>query len=480
MRTLRGLQLVVLLSALGPTAALAIALARPATPDKSPPPAPSAAADKAAWVRAFRQLDPAGQRRALDDLLCDRAQRAAAVASSDREFVELQAYHAAILQRARAGQKLSQSGLQALWDQADALERRAVESLSRRYALALLKAFRKEPRAGEQRLEAWERVFRDWQQAGGHADQQPLLLDWLSTAIRRFEQGRLAYLPPRPKFDQRFNSSVRLGIAAAERSFGTPPPLAAASKPLRPRSQPPVAVLLARRHVVDRGEGPWAEAVALFTATAPRRGRITAADRRDRPTLQRSVVEPPDARRGRLDPAVLVRAVNAPPTVPIIPVDTRESAVATTAATAAAHPPRVTVRRLTVSAAGHIDVVELRDRLAGFKVALDALNGRLHDDRLLDSAGLADLVDALEELVVRRGDLKLYMQLLADEGTPLPALESPLTTVSFLSAKISAARLHIERHPDEAQLPRQHAELAALDQLSRRVAVLAVQLQEQR
>jgi len=134
----------------------------------------------------------------------------------------------------------------------------------------------------------------------------------------------------------------------------------------------------------------------------------------------------------------------------------------------------------TESLAGNIDLVELQDRVSGYRVAVASLTGHLQDPEPLNSGELTPLIDALDELITRRGDLLLYVKMVVDETGNTHNLDSPLAAVSMLSAKISAARHRIEGRHDDMLITRMHAELTALDQLSRRVAMLAAKLQEQR
>lgn len=474
MRTLRVWHLPLLLSALWQLALVAPAAAKPGLAD-----APDHRLERDAWIVAYRQSAPADKQRALEHLLGDRAGRAAALVLGDAAFVELQAYHAEIRQRVRAGKMLSATGLQTLWDQADALEQSAVEQLARQYASLLHRTLQGDTRAVDQRIEAWRRVYHDWRQAGGRADRQSLLIDWLSVAIERFRHGQFAQLPARPNFAAPDRGTVPPTFAGVRPAESTSP-LAAAAR-LRQRSGQPAAALPAARFAASDAASEQAlapEPSPALLPTATQRPANKPAMQPERPAAARIAERTADPAGGRrIDPAAAVRTLNVPPAVP---PDTVVSVADSRAATGAqAQAPRGP-RRTTAAAAGYVDLAELRDRLSGYKVAVAALNGRLHEDRIWDAAGLRELVDTFEELVMRRGDLSLYLQLVADEGAVLPALESPQSTISVLSAKISAARLHIERQQDETHLARQHAELAALDQLSRRMAVLAVELQQQK
>ena len=89
------------------------------------------------------------------------------------------------------------------------------------------------------------------------------------------------------------------------------------------------------------------------------------------------------------------------------------------------------------------------------------------------------VVETLDELTTRRGDLMLYLQLLAEQGEPVERLASPLPTLGLISGKISAARRQTEAIQDDEGLARRRAELSQLDQLSRRLAIVAAQLQQQ-
>jgi hypothetical protein len=225
------------------------------------------------------------------------------------------------------------------------------------------------------------------------------------------------------------------------------------------------------------------------------------ADSQGSPDLLIAAAAKSEAHGSRVDPSATVHVVNRPPVLPIdtalratqpatIPQDVE--AVPEPAATPkqpAANPRQPTAnpkqrtanpKQRADSATGSIDLMELQDRLSGYKVAVAALNGRLQDPEPLNSAELIPLIETLDELITRRGDLLLYLKLVADDSGSFQRLESPAAALSLLSAKISAARHRIEGRHDDMLITRLHAELAALDQLSRRVAVLAARLQEQR
>lgn len=473
MRTLRAWH-ILLLSTVWPVMPLLAAETAsrlPAAPDRQ--------LERASWILGYQQMDAAGKQRALQHLLLERNKRAAALVLSDAQIGKLAADHAEILRRVQAGKKLSTAGLQSLWDQTDALEKQAIERLARRYVIVMYTALKNDPRAVAQRAEAWRRVYYDWHAAGGRAEQQPLLIDWLSSAVRRFQRGQFAHLPPRPVFADPGSDGGR-ALMAGKRPSVSLPVLGALSLPVR--SRPPVAELPAARRATEA-----AAAEPAFAPAIEFRPQTFVAKKPERLTLVRTAQERAAERLPgwQADLAAVVHAVNRPLSIPALPtppaavasaLPAPPPAVAAREAREAPRPPR----RTPASVAGYIDLAELRDRLSGYKVAVADLNGRLHDARLLDVAGLTELVDTFEELVMRRGDLNLYLRLVAEEGASLPTLESAQPTISLLSGKISAARLRIERQQDEEQLPRQHAELATLDQLSRRVAVLAIELEQQK
>jgi hypothetical protein len=126
-----------------------------------------------------------------------------------------------------------------------------------------------------------------------------------------------------------------------------------------------------------------------------------------------------------------------------------------------------------------IDVAELNDRVAGYKVTLGGLKGRLFEKGDWNQARLAALVEELAELIARRGDLLLYVRLVSDDAAAAAALESPAAMVSLASGKISAARQRLESLAEKATSAAERLELARLSQLSRRLAILTADLQQQ-
>ncbi len=358
----------------------------------------------------------------------------------------------------------------------------------RRYRIAVYEAFRKERREYDRRIEAWRRVERGWESAGRPAHEQSKLMAWLAESIDRFERGRLSSLPAKPQFGV---APGEVLLASRASVAELPPPLlsdtpamtlplaAPSAKPTVPlphaQMQPPPASHPSNSVVADE---PAAESAEPRDPAAAANLKSGLADSQESPDLPIAAAKP-EAHGSRVDTSATVHSVNQPP---VLPID-----IAQRATQVAAPPPAnasvertASSKQRTESAAASIDLMELYDRLSGYKVAVAALNGRLQNPEPMSSVELTPLVEALDELITRRGDLMLYLKLVADDSGSVQRLESPAAAVSLLSAKISAARQRIEGRHDDMLITRLHAELAVLDQLSRRVAVLAARLQEQR
>jgi hypothetical protein len=125
-----------------------------------------------------------------------------------------------------------------------------------------------------------------------------------------------------------------------------------------------------------------------------------------------------------------------------------------------------------------IDSQELADRVVGYRVSLAGFKGSLHADGVWSADRLGALVDELEEIVLRRGDLLLYLRLVSPESEE-PKLDSPSAVLTLVSGKISAARQRLESSRDPATGAARREEFARLSDLSRRVAAIAARLQQQ-
>ena len=108
----------------------------------------------------------------------------------------------------QAGKRLSDVGLFELLAATAALEDQAVERLARRYRLAIYEAFRGDRPQYDRRLQAWQRVQAAWIEAGAHAHERPLLIDWLTGSFSRFEAGSFAKLPARPVFGRALTDAL--------------------------------------------------------------------------------------------------------------------------------------------------------------------------------------------------------------------------------------------------------------------------------
>jgi hypothetical protein len=128
-----------------------------------------------------------------------------------------------------------------------------------------------------------------------------------------------------------------------------------------------------------------------------------------------------------------------------------------------------------VSAADvEIKADELAARIAGNNLALRALETELDEKGDWTAARLEPLADRLRILVIRRNDLRLFREAVAeDKRKTIEPLISTKSAAVQIAARITEARRQASNanfHGDNAE---RQAELKRLDELSRRLAELA-------
>ncbi len=397
----------------------------------------------------FHQADSAAQQRWLETLLGQRLPRAVKLATAPPERDELTVYHEQILARILSGKSLSDHGLAKLLQQTESLEGRAIERLANDYRRAAAEAFPDDQRQCELRIEAWQSVKGSWELAGADPELQPRLMDWLGEATNRIQQGQTYRLPARPRF----------GLLTAMR---------------RPKAD--VVPAFARQgagnnELATRAMGSVSGNVVVAA------GLPIAIRAEPRPRVD-STPAPPGSNQSwaSRELAAVLLAANPAPAAP--PPDQLAALPLSLENVRSASPEPVAAPALPAVAHG-IDVSELNDRVAGYKVTLGGLKGKLHDKGDWTEPRLSVLVEELAELITRRGDLLLYVRLVADDVGAANSLESPAATVSLVGGKISAARQRLETLSDQTVGAAERRELARLSQLSRRLVVLTAELQQQ-
>jgi hypothetical protein len=155
--------------------------------------------DQEPSAQAIAELSAERQTTELRKLLTQRLEPAAAAVLTPGEFDKYQAWESRVLEKSAQGEHLSFAGAKSLVMQTAKLETTWLNALEKQYHASVEKHF-KSPSAAKLRRDAWQRVLVAWTKSGGHFAEQPQLIEWLTTAIQRFESGELAKLPAMPQF----------------------------------------------------------------------------------------------------------------------------------------------------------------------------------------------------------------------------------------------------------------------------------------
>ena len=117
---------------------------------------------------------------------------------------------------------------------------------------------------------------------------------------------------------------------------------------------------------------------------------------------------------------------------------------------------------------------ELAARIAGSNLAFREMEAALDDTGEWSAVRLRPLVERIEILVLRRGDLRLLRNLVpAPDRASLVALNSPKATIAALTARIADARKRAGGADFKGSAEERRAELSSLDGLSKRLAHMA-------
>jgi len=386
------------------------------------------------WTARFSHLaadDAARLKRELLDALPRRMVTAAKVVLQDKAYVEWKLRYAPTILSLARGERLSAAQLLALWNEADRLEKSALQRLARAYRIQLYRMYRAQRSEYDRRQAAWDEIAAAWQAAGGWADEQPLLIEWLKAAIWASRPGTLAALPPAPKF-----------------------------KPAPPRATPNLQISKSpnppRRSSVARS------APSLSPRTSePSRGSSPVAA-----TMPR--VSPPFIPREspQIDPG---RATTLPPPGSTLASTNMTPAVrratpdrAPSIGPAAAPRPQNGVR---------INLDEIAVRVAGFNLALAALEQEFNRAGPWNAAQLAPLIEELGELATRHADMRPYYQYVsAGDARRLGELRSCVPAIRLAAGRILTVRKTLDAggEPLADRQPRDQ-----IERLSRRLAEIA-------
>ncbi len=117
-----------------------------------------------------------------------------------------------------------------------------------------------------------------------------------------------------------------------------------------------------------------------------------------------------------------------------------------------------------------INLNELRSRIAGTNLALRAMESELYEPREWRPTELTPLVARLHTLALRVEDARLFRQMVPEDTRQLiDTADSPKPIVTLLAEQIAATRQRITGEAYSGTETKRQAELAQLDDLSRRL-----------
>ncbi len=276
------------------------------------------------------------------------------------------------------------------------------------------------------------------------------------------EPGDLpATAPNRPAGTRAVLGPRAAGSVTSRREVASPnalPFLGAAAVPAAPssasaevRSEPVARVAAAgrpaeRRQRLPQRPAPPPEAI-------PKADTAPQVARPDRRVQAEAVAVPTSVARG------VQRAVRRPP------LDEPGRSVASSGEPAEARPRQPAVQ---------VNVAELRSRIAGTNMALRALESELYEPRRWSADQLAPQIARLHALIVRVEDMRLFREMVPEPTRHLiDGAESPRPAITLLADRIAEVRQRVVAGAFSGTEAARRAELAKLDELSRRLVEMA-------
>ena len=376
------------------------------------------------WTARFSRL-PADQaarlRRDLLEGLPKRLVTAARIVLETEAYEEWKDRYAQPILTLARGERLSATLLFELWSEADRLEQLAIRRLSRAYRMQVYQTYRDQRTQFDRRQNAWRDVEAAWIAGGGWPEEQPRLIEWLKTAIWASRPGTLTALPPAPTFAPARSSKTRK-LQITKSPNQTPRPSAVAPRTTEPSRRSSTSSV------------------------------ASAAPRVSPPFIPR---EAPQAAAGRVagSPSMGAPVGPNPTGQPARRVASRSHAVEPGSAARPHDPVRVNIDEIAV-------------RVAGFNLALAALEQQLDQEGPFTIPRLTRLVEQLGDLTTRHGDMRPYYQYVsAGEVRRLGELRSCITAIRLAAARIVARQRELHDGPQSQR--------EEIERLSRRLAEIA-------
>ncbi len=361
----------------------------------------------------------------------DRSARAARLSLNPEQSDRQQALVHSLLHR----KMITWQVLREAIHQTDSLEWKAVDRLADRYRNKVSEVFREWPTEAGRRAKAWETTLREWKNAGKNFEQQDRLIDWLESSISSVELASIGPIPEKPMVEEQQPPAETAPQGPSEAVKPRPP------KPT-PKPIPKPVPKLPEKPVEEPSKPSPARPV-------------------ERPLPPAEAVapeKPAQPRRPERVPLALPTETQVPPPSPssVKPVAPAEPT---------GKLPAGSVR---------VNADELVVRIAGCNMSFRALESELDEKGTWDAARLEPLVNRLKILVIRRGDLDLFRELLpADKRSTVAKLERSKLAVSQLGARIFEARRAASSGEFKGTAAARRVELGRLEMLSRRLAEAA-------
>ncbi len=378
----------------------------------------------------------------------DRAARAARLSLNPEQSDRQQALVRSLLHR----KMITWQVLREAIGETDSLEWKAVDRLAERYRNKVSEVFREWPAEAGRRAKAWETTLWEWKNAGKNFEQQDRLIDWLESSISSVELTSIGPIPEKPMVEEQQPPAETASQEPSE-----------AVKPRPPKPTPKPVPKLPEKPVEEPSNSPLKKgATAGLPSSAGKNTRENTAGQASSGTrtlenrLFQRATEPARPRRPERVPLALPMETQVPPSSPVKPV---------TPAEPTGKLPAGSVR---------VNADELVVRIAGCNMSFRALEAELDEKGTWDAARLEPLVNRLKILVIRRGDLDLFRELLpADKRSTVAKLERSKSAVSQLGARIFEARRAASSEEFKGTEAARRVELGRLEMLSRRLAEAA-------
>ena len=364
----------------------------------------------------------------------------------------------------------------------DSREKEAVKKLSKTYRRLVFQVFHKDLHAYGDRQRAWLELHQSWKDAGSPFESQERMIDWLETALGSITPSRIGPIPKSPTFEP-----VRRPAVAVKRKSAKPQ--AAVEKP----------AALAQARKSAKPQTALAEPVAQAHTQKPAKPQAAIARRPTKPPLpEPEPVATPLGRSIAYVPSLRPKddAIAEPPAAAMRRFESKPPVAASL--TDFHLPPRKApsigqshsvvspdVLREIASADAPpspdspiepvaVKVDELSARIAGCNMALRTLEIDLDEKSDWNAARLEPLIERLEILVLRRYDLNLFREALSEpQRSAVDPLSSTKGVVAQMAARIVMARDRASSSKFDGTAADRQAELARLEELSRRLAELA-------